>query len=120
MKTKENGVKVCKAEIILIASILLVGLLLLTLFYVFRTQGSFVRVTLDGECVGEYSLLYDGVYEIGDGNVLTVEDGEAYMSYADCPDKTCVHTGRVSSVGERIVCLPNRVMAEIVRGADYD
>ena len=31
-----------------------------------------------------------------------------------CPDGLCVGQGKISLTGERITCLPNRVMVEIV------
>ena len=35
------------------------------------------------------------------------------MTEADCPDKICVNTGKISKIGETIVCLPHRVVVEI-------
>ena len=100
-------------EVVIIALLLLVGVLSLVLVNLFAAGGSTVVVSIDGEQYGEYSLFFDAEYEIGDGNILTVSGGAAYMSYADCPDKTCKNMGKISHVGEKIICLPNRVMVEI-------
>ncbi len=43
--------------------------------------------------------------EIGDGKVRVIE--------ADCPDKLDVKQGWISTQGEIIVCLPNRMVVEI-------
>ena len=36
------------------------------------------------------------------------------MEDADCPDRLCVKQGRIKKVGESIVCLPHKVVIEIV------
>jgi hypothetical protein len=38
------------------------------------------------------------------------------MKDADCPDKLCEKTGKISKNGETIVCLPHRVVVEIQGG----
>lgn len=58
---------------------------------------------------------YSGGY-----NTFTVdkdESGNIEISCieADCPDKICVETGRVSTPDQPIVCLPHRVTARIIR-----
>lgn len=50
--------------------------------------------------------------EIGDGKVRVID--------ADCPDKLDVKQGWISSQGEVIVCLPNRMMIEIKSENDVD
>ncbi|MFR4337598.1 MAG: NusG domain II-containing protein [Lachnospira pectinoschiza] len=42
------------------------------------------------------------------------------MTDADCPDKLCVKTGMISKTGETIVCLPHRVVVEIIGAAADD
>ena len=49
-----------------------------------------------------------------DGNTVLVEPGKISMLSADCPDKLCIHQGTLTTQG-RIVCLPNRVLIEMVR-----
>jgi len=45
---------------------------------------------------------------------LVINKGEVYMESADCPNQICVHHSRISRKGETIVCLPNRVVIEII------
>ncbi len=45
---------------------------------------------------------------------LEVRGGRARMLDSACPDKLCVKVGWISSPGESVVCLPNRVVIEIV------
>ncbi len=78
-----------------------------------KEDGAFVKVT-DGENVTEYSLFENGEYPLAGGkNILVIEGGVAYIKSADCPDKLCVKYGKISKSGERIVCLPNKVMIEV-------
>ena len=103
-----------KRDIVLILSIILVSVLLLALISLSGKSGSSVEVEVDGEHYATYSLNLDGEYAIGDGNTLVIENGKAYMKSADCPDETCVRTGKISKRGQTIVCLPNRVSVTVV------
>ena len=88
---------------ILISAFLLIGLAGLLLFAAWRDEGEFVRVTVDGTVFGEYPLDRDDVIDIetGEGtNTLTIVDGQADMTEADCPDKICVDHIAISRAGE--------------------
>ena len=113
---KENTRKRYIYDLVLIVSLLAVFLCLFFFFY--REKTAIVaEVYIGEEVVATYSLSEDGEYPIGDGsNVLKIEDGKAYMLYADCPDGWCKHQGKVSLSGERITCLPNRVMIIVKEG----
>ena len=102
-----------KKDVAVISLLLLAGILSLIFVISFGAEGTVVCVSVDGEDYGEYSLYLDGEYEIGEGNVLTVSGGEAYMSYADCPDHLCIKQGDISRTVEKIVCLPNRLSIEV-------
>ena len=52
----------------------------------------------------------------GGSNTVVIENGTVYMKDADCPDKLCEKTGKISKNGETIVCLPHRVVVEIQGG----
>lgn len=120
MLEKILGNKKLIADIILIASVLIVGLSVFIIVYFTREPGNFVRVSVDNRKVAEYPLSVDGEYSLNDGtNILVIEDGEAYLRYSDCPDKTCVYGNgvygqKISFVGESIQCLPNHVKVEVV------
>ena len=46
--------------------------------------------------------------------ILVIFDGKADMESADCPNQICVHHSAISHTGETIVCLPNRVVIEVI------
>ena len=84
----------------------------------YKKPAAQVEITVDGKLVQTLDLnknadlIIDGVN--GGTNHLIIQDGTAWISEASCPDKVCVHQGKVSLNGELIVCLPNRVIAKIV------
>jgi hypothetical protein len=97
-------------DMVLILALLIVALSVFIIVRLTRGSGEYAVVRIDGEQVARYSLAVDGEYPLNGGtNLLVISDGEAYVKEADCPDKVCVRTGRISLSGERIVCLPNRV-----------
>lgn len=104
--------------------LLLAGSLLLLaglLFLLFRPggQGAWAVVTADGAEVARYPLDEDRTVRLGDGagyNILQISGGAAAVIEADCGDHTCVRTGKISREGERIVCLPHKLMIRIEGG----
>ena len=86
-----------------------------------REAGSLVRVSIDGKTVSQFPLDIDGEYELNGGtNILVIKDGKAYMKYASCPDGLCKRQGKISMSGERIVCLPNKVIIEAIKESTLD
>ena len=106
-----------KNDIKLVVVLLVIGFVIMGIMQLLKQEGGEAIVTVDGEEIASYSLDKNGSYEItgGDGgkNTLVIEDGQAYMSQADCPDELCVKTGRVQYDGETIVCLPHKVVVTI-------
>ena len=47
-------------------------------------------------------------------NKLTVQDGKAAVTEANCPDKICVHQRSIDKDGESIVCLPHKLVIKVV------
>lgn len=69
------------------------------------------------EAYREITVEYDGR-----SNLIVIENGDVYVSEADCPDHTCIKTGRLGRSGRSmIVCLPNRLIIRYSpRGGDAD
>ena len=107
-------------DIILISVILALAIIISFVMILTREGGNYVEVELDGELVATYSLEEEGEYILNGGtNILVIKEGEAYLIYADCPDHRCIRYGKISFVGESIICLPNR-LAITVRGDSDD
>ena len=107
--------------------LIIVGILLLAalaVFFLMRSRqerdtgaGALAVVTVDGREIGRYPLNKSGTFPLNGGtNILVVENGEAWVSEADCPDKVCMGMGKISRNGEFIACLPNRLLI-VVEGA---
>lgn len=90
-------------------------------FAYFGTQSAgLVKVTVNGEIYGTYSLEKDQEIEINQTNQLLIQDGFADMVDGDCPDHICVNHAPISKNKEMIVCLPNKVIVEIVGGENAE
>lgn len=118
MKKRRNDMLLA-ATVIVLAALLWLGIRLT------QSEGAYVVVTVDGELFGKYPLDTDTEVRIGDENkynLLVIKDGEVQFVEASCPDKLCVNQGKISFDGQSIICLPNKVVAEVEGGgqSDYD
>lgn len=110
-----------KQDYILIAGILLIGVALFIGYQIlYHTPGDKVQITIDGKLYQTLPLNQDAVVEIptteGGNNILTIEDGYADMTEANCPDGLCVNQKKISHEGETIVCLPHKIVVKIIDG----
>ena len=107
-----------KKDFILIGAIVAISLVLLLCVNLAQKEGAGVIVKVNGVEVGRYSLSTNATYELNGGtNILTIKDGVAYLSAANCPDHLCVKQGKISKTGQTITCLPNKLTV-IVYGAE--
>ncbi len=113
--------KMKKMDLILVLTVIVLALggFLLYSFLGSKDAGRVV-VEVDGEVYGEYELYENQEIFINDTNVLIIENGEANMYEANCPDQICVEHVSVSKNGETIVCLPNKVVVTIKEAATGD
>ena len=113
--TKQKLLK--KQDMILIAVILAAAVLLFLGAKLMHKSPEIVEVSVDGKVVETLDLAKDQELTIdsvsGGTNHLIIKDGEAWVSEATCPDKICVHQGKIHLDGEIIVCLPNKMTAQI-------
>ena len=79
-----------------------------------------LRITVNGENYGIYDITEDQEIKINDTNICQIEDGKVRMTWADCPDQICVHTAEISKDGGSIICLPNRIVLEIISEVPED
>ncbi|MDD3403008.1 MAG: NusG domain II-containing protein [Hespellia sp.] len=110
MKLKKHDIILILAVLVIAAAALMVN------FYIHKT-GDIVKVTLDGEVYGTYELGRDQTIQIDSkngSNTLTIKDGRADMTDADCPDQICVKESPLEDDTPRtIVCLPHKLIVEI-------
>lgn len=85
-------------------------------------EGRVARITRDGVLLEEIDLdkvdkPYSFVLEDESGaNTVQVEQGRIRVSEADCPDQVCVNRGWIADGTTPIICLPHKLMIEIVGG----
>lgn len=110
--------KKTRRDVILIASLLILSALLF-IFLHHGEAGAGVTVRVKGSEIARYSLSQDGTYSLNGGtNILVIENGEAYLKDADCPDLLCVKQGRIKYTGECITCLPNKLTVTVFGAED--
>ncbi len=108
-----------RADLIVIASLLLLALVLYLILGALRTVGGEVVVRVDGVETERHALTADGTYPLNGGsNILVIEGGQAWISEANCPDLLCVHQGKIRYTGQSIICLPNRLTVTVEGGVD--
>lgn len=104
---------------ILIGSLIFVAVsFLLVSKLIIQKPGNLVEVMVDGELYASLPLNEDVEMEIegvlDSSNYLIIEDGYAKVVEASCPDKLCVDQKKIMYTGETIVCLPNKVVVQVV------
>lgn len=108
-----------RADLLVIAALLLLSLISFLVLRAGREPGGSVVVRIDGVEVARHSLDVSGVYPLNGGtNTLVIENGEAYMSGADCPDQICVRHAPIRYLHEVITCLPHRLTVTVESGED--
>lgn len=109
-----------KRDILLISAIVVCGVLVwLFLSGAFSKAGSYAEIYYKSELVETVALtteeeksfsipqLDNVVFHLyADGNIAFVE--------SDCPDKVCIHAGKLHLDGQMAACLPNEVYIKIV------
>ena len=113
-----NNKRKIKNDVILAVIVIAIAATGLLLLNVFKTEGAFAVVKIDGKETERYPLSVNTEVVIeteNDGkNTLVIEDEKAFIKDATCPDKICEGHSKISFKGETIVCLPHKVVIEIV------
>lgn len=113
-----------KNDIILIGVIILLGLAVILFMNAIKTEGSKVVITIDGNVYDTLELKEDTTYTIevdnGVWNTFEIKDGYVNMLDASCPDKLCVKHNDIHYNHETIVCLPNKVVLEVIDGEENE
>lgn len=83
-------------------------------FFVFGATvgGETVTITENGKTVYSGSLYVNRTVTLK-ANTVRIKNGGVTMFSADCKNQICVKTGEIRKKGESIVCLPEKVTAEI-------
>jgi len=107
-----------KNDFILAGTVILIAVT--AFFLIPKENANIAKITVDGKIYATVSLEKDQRIEINDTNVAVIKNGEIYMESATCPDKLCIHQGKISDSSKKIVCLPNKVVIEALKDSSID
>lgn len=86
--------------------------------YFMKAGGKYAQISVDGKVLYSLPLAQNCqqtvATEYGE-NTVVICDGQCYVSLADCRDEICIKRGKISKAGESIVCLPHRLIVEVVQ-----
>ncbi|WP_442603347.1 NusG domain II-containing protein [Paenibacillus sp. KN14-4R] len=92
-----------------------------------QNMNTFAKISVDGKPFKTVELTQEEQFiEVKTDrgyNKLRIHDHGIEMAEADCPDEVCFTFGHITKPGQTIVCLPNRVLVEIIgktKGDDLD
>lgn len=126
MKQNNSKKRHIRNDIFLIVALLLAVAIGGIYLFVFRSQGDIVKVTVNGQTYGIYSLSEDIIEDIhtGEGdkqhNRLVIRGGKAFVESATCPDGICASHRPIFRDGESIVCLPHGVVITVTAAEKDD
>ncbi len=70
--------------------------------YVYYDDTLVLKIDLDKEDT------YTVIGEVGELEIK-VKDKALWVSHSTCPDRICVHQGKISKKNQTITCLPNKI-----------
>ena len=92
----------------------------LAIYFMTKPTGSEVYIYKDGKLLEAVSLSVEKTVKIDEHITVKISGGAAYVLKSDCKGQDCVKAGKISKVGEMIVCLPNKVVIKIVGDGEVD
>lgn len=101
----------------IIVIIIVIVILIVVLSQKSSANGETAAVRLDGNVILEMALNEDMQVPIQSKegyNIVQVKEGTANVIEADCRDQICVQHAGISKKGETIVCLPHKLVVEIL------
>ncbi|MDF2988089.1 MAG: hypothetical protein K0R50_3599 [Eubacterium sp.] len=109
-----------KSDLILVLAILIIGILSMFIYkYNFEHKPAKAEIYYKTQLIKTVELNkgIDKEFSIpqNENVVFHLEkDGSISFEHSDCPDKVCIKTGKLHSVGQSAACLPNEIFLKIV------
>ena len=117
---REKDLKIRKNDIFLTALIIVVCVAFAVFPLLFSADGLSVLIYVDGEFFAEKSLYENSETDVQGLMKVVIKNGEAYVEDSVCPNGSCEHSSAVSSSGESIICLPNKIIIKISGETEMD
>lgn len=109
-----------KTDILIVLAIFVIGLVLWAIYnYTISSKPAKAEIYYKSELVKKIDLYtgVDKIFTIPQNERVVFhlyKDGSIRFEESDCPDKICVKTGKLNSVGETAACLPNEIFIKII------
>jgi len=110
-----------KTDLILVVIALIAAAGIWLFYSAGADHGLTAVVTVDGEVRAELPLDETDSIEIETEwgyNIVHTENGQAFVAEADCRDQICVEHKKIDKTGETIVCMPHKMVVEIIGGEE--
>lgn len=105
--------KIMSGDIIVIAVCLAIAAVMLTIQVTNVAAGKlYAEIYREGALIETAELDADRILQY-DNVTLAVSGGTIAFVESDCPDKICVHTGKLEKAGDIAVCVPNKLSVVI-------
>lgn len=83
-------------------------------------KSKIVEISFNGKKF-QYSLYLNKEIILKNGNIIIeITDNRVRVKKSDCPDKLCVKKGWIKNPGEFIICMPNKLVIQIIGDDNYD
>ncbi len=105
---------------IFIIAVILFFLISFAVTSLLKEEGDTVLIYHNSQLIESLPLSEEREIDVGGTNTVVIENGYCYMKEANCPDKTCVHTGKIKDNSRDIICLPNRVRVTVTKKSAID
>ena len=117
-------IKKIKADVIAVGCVLLAAAMFFCILYFMDSSDAEAVIMQEGNVVGKYPLLEDRTISVSDDengyNLVLISNGQVRVCDADCPDKLCVKQKSISKGGESIICLPHKLVVQIISKEESD
>lgn len=106
-------------DFILIIFLMLASFTPIFFFIHSHTAGHVAQLRVNNKIIKNFKLNSNQIYTYfdktdGDRNKIEVRDGQIAIVDANCDDQICVRKGFISKTGQTIVCLPHRLVIEVM------
>ncbi len=116
--------KITAGDIMITAVIVAAAVFLFIIPLLYGSEPAYVVITVQNGGTTRFSLYENRELTVSSNGItllVVIENAQVYVKSSDCPDKVCVHTGRISRSGQSIICAPAGVVISVEGGgADAD
>jgi hypothetical protein len=116
-----NPMKFVKKTDLLVLALIAAAALTFWLAYrfIFAEKGTYAEIYYQSQLVERIPLdtAKEGTFSIPQCPqvvFMLYSDGSIAFYASDCPDKLCIHSGKLRLSGQFAACLPNRILVKIV------